>query len=129
MRALLAFTARHISLGSSTPGPFGTVDSLGPDDRRRWPSESPNNIFTIDRNVAVQYYYETLRCLNTAMRHPSYASSHEVVATALLISAYEMIDGSNQDWERHLKGVFGFNDFKTMMVSRVEYARLFGGLG
>ncbi|OGE50599.1 hypothetical protein PENARI_c016G04626 [Penicillium arizonense] len=112
MRALLAFTARHISLGSSTPGPFGTVDSLGPDDRRRRPSESLNNIFTVDRNVAVQYYYETLRCLNKAMRHPSYASSHEVVATALLISAYEMIDGSNQDWERHLKGVFWLQRFQ-----------------
>jgi hypothetical protein len=66
----------------------------------------------VDRNVAVQYYYESLRCLSKAMRHPLYASSHEVVATALLISAYEMIDGSNQDWERHLKGVFWIQRFQ-----------------
>ncbi|OQD89828.1 hypothetical protein PENANT_c002G07598 [Penicillium antarcticum] len=112
MRALLAFTARHISLESSVPGPLGTVDSVGSDDRRSSLSQTPNNLNTVDRNVAVQYYYETLRCLNKAMRHPSYASSHEVVATALLISAFEMIDGSNQDWERHLKGVFWIQRFQ-----------------
>jgi hypothetical protein len=65
----------------------------------------------IDRNLAVQYYYETLHYLNRAMQHPSYARSHEVIATSLLISTYEMIDGSNQDWERHLKGVFWIQRF------------------
>jgi hypothetical protein len=46
------------------------------------------------------------------MQHPSYARSHEVIATSLLISTYEMIDGSNQDWERHLKGVFWIQRFQ-----------------
>lgn len=40
------------------------------------------------------------------MQYPSFARSHEVIATASLISTYEMIDGSNKDWQTHLKGVF-----------------------
>ncbi|KAJ5749375.1 uncharacterized protein N7511_011071 [Penicillium nucicola] len=110
MRALLAFTARHISLESSTPETLN--DSVGSNEKRPSLSQNSGKLITVDRNVAVQYYYETLRCLNKAMRHPSYASSHEIVATALLISAYEMIDGSNQDWERHLKGVFWIQRFQ-----------------
>ncbi|KAJ5351031.1 hypothetical protein N7452_000005 [Penicillium brevicompactum] len=95
MKALLAFTARHISLSPSREAPPAISTSLA-----------------VDRNAAVEYYYETLHYLNKAMQYPSYARSHELVATALLISAYEMFDGSNQDWERHLKGVFWIQRFQ-----------------
>lgn len=92
MRALLALSARHLSLHADQQGEAETG--------------------LIDRNLAVQYYYETLHYLNKAMQYPSYARSHEVIATSLLISTYEMIDGSNQDWERHLKGVFWIQRFQ-----------------
>ncbi|KAJ5297250.1 uncharacterized protein N7443_008143 [Penicillium atrosanguineum] len=92
MRALLALSARHMSL-----------DLDGSEGFEK---------YTVDRNLAVQYYFETLHYLNKAMRHPSYARSHEVIATSILISTYEMIDGSNQDWERHLKGVFWIQRFQ-----------------
>lgn len=92
MRALLALSARHLSL-----------DLAGSEGFEK---------YTVDRNLAVQYYFETLHYLNKAMRHPSYARSHEVIATSILISTYEMIDGSNQDWERHLKGVFWIQRFQ-----------------
>lgn len=98
MKALLAFTARHIS--------------LGPDREAPLQSRALPQPLAADRNAAVEYYYETLHYLNKAMQYPSYARSHELVATALLISAYEMVDGSNQDWERHLKGVFWIQRFQ-----------------
>jgi hypothetical protein len=109
MRALLALTARHISLGHKSG--FWTKDAaLRRDTEQIFQSET---LFpTVDRNLAVEYYYETLHYLNKAMQHPSYTRSHELVATALLISVYEMIDGSNQDWERHLKGVFWIQRFQ-----------------
>lgn len=94
MKALLSVSARHLSLHvdfskKAPEGDTGTVSCL-----------------PIDRSVAVEYYYETLHYLNQAMRYPSYTLSQELIATATLISTYEMIDGSNRDWERHLKGVF-----------------------
>ncbi|KAI4717471.1 hypothetical protein E4T48_06324 [Aureobasidium sp. EXF-10727] len=59
-----------------------------------------------DRTVAVQYYNETLQYLQIAMMMPEYLKSDELLATVLLISTYEMIDGLGSGWERHLKGVF-----------------------
>ncbi|KAJ5914608.1 fungal-specific transcription factor domain-containing protein [Penicillium tannophilum] len=97
MRALLALSARHRSLQEFQS------EGLG----RAFVEEK-----SIDRNLAVQYYYESLHYLNKAMQNSSYARSHELIATALLISTYEMIDGSNQDWERHLKGVFWIQRFQ-----------------
>ncbi|GMG11028.1 unnamed protein product [Aspergillus oryzae var. brunneus] len=97
MKALLALSARHLTLLRETPG-----------DRR-----DSDSSYSIDRNVAVRYYYETLHYLNKAMRYQSYAGSQELIATALLISTYEMIDGSNRDWERHLKGVFWIQRYQN----------------
>ncbi|KAJ5925425.1 fungal-specific transcription factor domain-containing protein [Penicillium verhagenii] len=105
MKALLALSARHHSLQElelQYPG-----RSLGEDA-----SVSPHQETIIDRNLAVQYYYESLHYLNKAMQNSSYARSHELLAISLLISTYEMIDGSNQDWERHLKGVFWIQRFQ-----------------
>ncbi|OHW91843.1 catalytic activity [Colletotrichum incanum] len=41
-----------------------------------------------------------------AMQYDTYKTSLELLATSSIVSAYEMLDGSRQDWERHLKGVF-----------------------
>lgn len=42
----------------------------------------------------------------TALQYNSYAHSEELLATALIISTYEMLDESQSEWQRHLKGVF-----------------------
>ena len=41
-----------------------------------------------------------------AMQYNTYKTSLELLTTALIVSSYEMLDGSTTDWERHLKGVF-----------------------
>ncbi|KAK9847437.1 hypothetical protein MYU51_018745 [Penicillium brevicompactum] len=63
MKALLAFTARHISLGPGREAPLQSRPSA--------------QSLAVDRNAAVEYYYETLHYLNQAMQYPSYARSHE----------------------------------------------------
>lgn len=60
----------------------------------------------IDPNLAVQYYYETLHYVQTALQYNTYAHSEELLATTIIISTYEMLDESNSGWQRHLKGVF-----------------------
>lgn len=40
------------------------------------------------------------------MQYDTYKTSLELLATALIVSTYEMLDGSGKDWERHLQGVF-----------------------
>lgn len=83
MKAILALSARHISLN---PG-ITTEQKL-------------------DRNDALQYYNETLHYLSKAMQYETYKTSLELLATALIVSTYEMLDGAGKDWERHLQGVF-----------------------
>lgn len=58
------------------------------------------------RNRALQYYNDTLHYVSKSMQHDTYKTSLELLATALIISTYEMLDGSGRDWERHLQGVF-----------------------
>jgi len=82
MKAVLALSSRHLS-----------VRGLGLD-------------FTPDRTLAVHYYNETLQYLQQAMKDEVYLRSQELLATVLIISTYEMIDGAGKGWERHLKGVF-----------------------
>lgn len=83
MSAILALSVRYLSLN------LGVA------------AEKPYN-----RNDALQYYYETLHYVQKAMQYDTYKTSLELLATALIISTYEMLDGSCRDWERHLKGVF-----------------------
>jgi hypothetical protein len=59
-----------------------------------------------ERHDALKYYHDCLHYVRQAMRFDSYNTSLELLATALIISAYEMLDGSRRDWERHLQGVF-----------------------
>ncbi|PYH65899.1 Zn(II)2Cys6 transcription factor [Aspergillus vadensis CBS 113365] len=105
MKALLALSARHLSIWHTYKG--SGVIPYREDGRRMM--DFPD----VDRNIAVQYYYETLQYLNKAMQYPSYAYSHEIISTSLLISTYEMVDGSNRDWERHLKGVFWIQRYQN----------------
>jgi hypothetical protein len=82
MLAILALSSRHQSL------PTG-----------------PKNPTRLDRTTAVQYYNETLHYLQIAMKMPEYLKSDELLTTVFLISTYEMMDGFESGWERHLKGV------------------------
>lgn len=83
LKAVLALSVRHLSL---------------------IPDQQPGR--QLDRNDALQYYNETLQYVQKAMAYDTYRTSLELLATCLIVSAYEMIDGSRRDWERHLKGVF-----------------------
>lgn len=98
MKALLAVAARYMSLSTvntrdkttSTPG---TTTGLGDTQKSH-------------KQSATQYYYETLGYLARAMQLPSYTRSSEILATAIMISTYEMFDGSRDEWDRHLRGAF-----------------------
>ncbi|BCR87316.1 uncharacterized protein ACHE_31303S [Aspergillus chevalieri] len=84
MNAILALASRHLALNSSL-------------DEDNMPNKE---------EAALQYYYQTLYYVQRAMQYPSYQTSLELLATTLIISAYEMLDNSTNDWERHLEGVF-----------------------
>ncbi|KAK4623748.1 hypothetical protein CLAFUW4_05343 [Fulvia fulva] len=86
MCAILALSARHLS--------------ICPTDTSINGSEAP------PETLAVKYYSHTLQYLQRAMQHAPYLTSDELLATVLVISAYEMLDTEGRDWERHLKGVF-----------------------
>ncbi|KAF2773381.1 hypothetical protein EJ03DRAFT_130719 [Teratosphaeria nubilosa] len=86
MSAVLAFSARHLSLNPSHAAAAGLQQ--------------------LDRTLAVQYYHGVLQYLQQEMKKASYLVSDELLATVLTISTYEMIDGSAKGWERHLIGVF-----------------------
>lgn len=82
MKAILAFSARHASI----------VRARGPN-------------IPIDSTASFQYYSEALNYLQRNMQYESYTKSPDIIATSLIVSAYEMIDGAGKSWERHLKGV------------------------
>ena len=86
MTAILALSSQQLSLDAET----------GSGERDR------------DRRIGLQYYYETLHYLQKAMSSQAYTVSLELLATALIVSMYEMLDDSDSGsgWERHLKGVF-----------------------
>lgn len=83
MNAILALSCRHLSLNTKLDN-----DNM------------PNG------KAALQYYYQTLHYVQKAMQYSSYQVSLELLATVLIISAYEMLDNSTNDWEQHLEGVF-----------------------
>lgn len=83
VKAILALSTRHLSL----------IQGVAAEQ-------------THERNEALQYYNETLHYLSKAMHYDTYKTSLELLATALIVSTYEMLDGSGKDWERHLQGVF-----------------------
>ena len=84
LNSILALSIRHLSVSATTTGAYDAM-------------------FYGD---AIQYYYKTLHYIQKAMEYDTYRTSLELLATALIVSTYEMLDGSSKDWERHLKGVF-----------------------
>lgn len=106
LKSLLAVAARHMALQTKSGVPAG--HDLEPNVN--------GQIFERDGSVnplvqtATGYYYETLQYLSHNILYPTYNRSGEIIATAILISTYEMFDaqGSYSDggWERHLRGIF-----------------------
>lgn len=84
MNAILALAFRHLALNPRL-------------DNQKMPNKE---------EAALQYYYQTLHYVQRAMQYSGYKTSLELLATTLIISAYEMLDNSTNDWERHLEGVF-----------------------
>jgi hypothetical protein len=74
------------------------------------------------RRDALQYYHETLHYLSKALQYPSYHTSDELLATTIIISAYEMLDGSSRDWERHLQGVFWIQRCKLCLEFSLHHS-------
>ncbi|KAL1905018.1 hypothetical protein Sste5344_009274 [Sporothrix stenoceras] len=93
INAILALSARHLSLKAKAKGHTGDDNALG---LANAPSE----------NEAIRYYYKTLHYIQKAMEYDTYKTSLELLATSIIVSTYEMLDGSRRDWERHLQGVF-----------------------
>lgn len=99
LKSILALSASHRASYADETLRVLSVDSLLAGN------QSPSG--KSDREMAVQYYYETLGYLSQSMRVPGYADSQEILANAALISWYEAFESdSSQNWERHLKGVF-----------------------
>lgn len=87
MNAILALSARHLSkVNRDTP--------------------SYASGLRLDPNDTIRYYYRTLHYSQKAMQYDSYKTSLELLASSIIISSYEMLDGPSTDWEKHLKGVF-----------------------
>ncbi|PQK13170.1 hypothetical protein BB8028_0004g01010 [Beauveria bassiana] len=92
MKAILALSSKH---------QFNGIDAAARQLRR-----------DIDRDYEdgewIRYYYETLQYVRETLKYPSYSHSEELLATALIISVYEMLDESDGsgNWQRHLKGIF-----------------------
>ncbi|CAK7204183.1 hypothetical protein SEUCBS139899_006937 [Sporothrix eucalyptigena] len=89
INAILALSSRHLSLKAKT------VDETSP-----VPHPPTND------SEAIRYYYKTLHYIQKAMEYDTYKTSLELLATSIIVSTYEMLDGSRKDWERHLQGVF-----------------------
>ncbi|KAF6822521.1 hypothetical protein CPLU01_11950 [Colletotrichum plurivorum] len=92
MNAILALSAKHLSKLEARAGLDAAAGSPAQDSGGEW----------------IRYYYETLRYVQEALAYTSYTNSEELNATAIVISAYEMLDESDGrgNWQRHLKGVF-----------------------
>lgn len=102
LKSLLAVAARHKSLSyasqSSETLSSPAITTSSPTGPR-------------SAHLATQYYYETLQYLSQTLLYPQYAYSLEILATAIMITQYEMYDArggtsNNGDWERHLRGAF-----------------------
>ncbi|RJE25601.1 hypothetical protein PHISCL_02068 [Aspergillus sclerotialis] len=114
LKSILAVGAKHMSL-EFLHVPDGEV----PDGHAAPNANSPTSLAATSlssesesapTHMATQYYYETLQYLSQTLLYPSYADSHEILATATMISTYEMFDADNVSnsgvWEQHLRGSF-----------------------
>ncbi|KAJ5363403.1 hypothetical protein N7541_004247 [Penicillium brevicompactum] len=114
LKSILAVGAKHMSLATSAaPEDKASGGDTAPDDNS--PLSHTAAGFSSEpeitpRSMATQYYYETLQYLSQTLLYPSYADSHEILATASMISTYEMFDTDSAPnsgvWEQHLRGSF-----------------------
>lgn len=87
MNAVLALSARHLRIVNSGAPCYAAG-------------------YRPDPNDTIGYYWKTLHYSQKAMKYDTYQTSLELLASAIIISSYEMLDGASTDWEKHLKGVF-----------------------
>ncbi|KAJ5727059.1 hypothetical protein N7493_004879 [Penicillium malachiteum] len=92
LNAILGLSSRHLALNPKL-------------DKHDMPRKEEN---------ALQYYYQTLHYVQKAMKYLGYQTSLGLLSTTLIISAYEMLDNSTKDWERHVEGVFLIRRFQTI---------------
>ncbi|KAI9040021.1 Zn(II)2Cys6 transcription factor [Aspergillus affinis] len=119
LKSILAVGAKHKSLGlihisnEDTSGhhaasQVNTPSSLAAASAATTGQPSESN--PTPAHMATHYYYETLQYLSQTLLYPSYADSREILATATMISTYEMFDidsaSTSGDWEKHLRGSF-----------------------
>lgn len=109
LKSLLAVAARHMALLSEQQSPqhaFNAQTPVSHSSIQETSGLATNPVL----EVATQYYLETLQYLSQNLVYPSYTKSTEIIATAILISTYEMFDASGRysdgGWERHLRGIF-----------------------
>ncbi|KAL9561626.1 hypothetical protein ACKAV7_014182 [Fusarium commune] len=114
LKAILAVAAKHLSLGvkvrqPQSHGGNSSESNLSSPEATTGGGQPPEQS-QIPAHMATQYYYETLQYLSQTLLYPSYAESHEILATAIMISTYEMFDAggtsTSGNWERHLRGAF-----------------------
>ncbi|KAF2825260.1 hypothetical protein CC86DRAFT_41019 [Ophiobolus disseminans] len=106
LKSLLAVAARHRALLT-----ISQQQQSNPSPQDSSPNAADKNMPpNCNLQTATQYYYECLHYLSQNLLYPAYSKSREIIATALLISTYEMFDAegeySNGAWERHLRGIF-----------------------
>jgi hypothetical protein len=106
LKSLLAVAARHQALLADSQQHHSNLFAQTPGSN----ASDTTNLRNPLLQVATQYYYECLHYLSQNLLYPLYSKSQEIIATALLISTYEMFDAdgeySNGAWERHLRGIF-----------------------
>ncbi|KAM0187166.1 hypothetical protein ACHAPI_011307 [Fusarium lateritium] len=95
MNAILSLSARHLDIMNRDTPTYAAGFRPTPDN-------------------TIGYYYKTLHYCQEAMQYDGYKTSLELLASAFIISAYEMFDGSNTNWEKHLKGVFWIQRSQTI---------------
>jgi hypothetical protein len=104
LRSLLAVGACHMA-SFQLPAQGNEILSPIPGTPASTGSAPPST-----SRVAEQYYFETLQYLSQNLLYQAYTRSHEILATAIMISTYEMyLTVSNPDhsnWDRHLRGAF-----------------------
>ncbi|KAE8131634.1 hypothetical protein BDV38DRAFT_288507 [Aspergillus pseudotamarii] len=115
LKSILAVGAKHMSLGlmhmpgEDVPGDYAASHASAPASLSTATGPS-SEVDGAPAHMATQYYYETLQYLSQTLLYPSYADSHEILATATMISTYEMFDADSAttsgDWEKHLRGSF-----------------------
>ncbi|KAB8200215.1 hypothetical protein BDV34DRAFT_217339 [Aspergillus parasiticus] len=120
LKSILAVGAKHMSLGhmympgEDVPGDHPTPNVNAPNVSS---PASPAAVTGLPSepdpgpaHMAGEYYCETLQYLSQTLLYPSYADSHEILATATMISTYAMFDADSDttsgDWEEHLRGSF-----------------------